>query len=321
MLEEKTKTKEKDSGMIPGSFDPVFKEIFTSGDCRNFVCTLISLITGLDLDYLKKNLKVVNPNLKKSRAKEKTKPTDVILSIKGNLINIEMNNKYYDGLFQKNDMYQHTILSRSMKSGDSYKKIKNMIQINIDNFSKFKKEISVFKLMEIDTGEIENEYYVKYHISLSKILDKYYNGDKLNYLEKLLCVIGVKDEGVLNKISKGDKILMEASKKIEDLNLSDLYSDLYDVEKDRQMAEKAMEDYIREEATKQGIEQGIKQGIKQGIEQGIEQGFEQGIEQGIEQGASSRNIEIAKNLIKNNVDIDIIARSTGLSKEEIESFE
>ena len=149
MLEEKTKTKEKDSGMIPGSFDPVFKEIFTSGDCRNFVCTLISLITGLDLDYLKKNLKVVNPNLKKSRAKEKTKPTDVILSIKGNLINIEMNNKYYDGLFQKNDMYQHTILSRSMKSGDSYKKIKNMIQINIDNFSKFKKEISVFKLMEI----------------------------------------------------------------------------------------------------------------------------------------------------------------------------
>ena len=78
-----------------------------------------------------------------------------------------------------------------------------------------------------------------------------------------------------------------------------------------------MEDYIREEATKQGIEQGIKQGIEQGIKQGIEQG----IEQGNEQGASSRNIEIAKNLIKNNVDIDIIARSTGLSKEEIESFE
>ena len=138
MLEQKVNVKEKDSGMIPGSFDPVFKEIFTSGDCRNFVCTLISLITGLDLNYLKKNLKVVNPNLKKDRAKEKTKPTDVILSIKGNLINIEMNNKYYDGLFQKNDMYQHTILSRSMKSGDSYKKIKNMIQINIDNFSKFK---------------------------------------------------------------------------------------------------------------------------------------------------------------------------------------
>ena len=304
MIKQKVNVKEKDSGMIPGSFDPVFKEIFTSGDCRNFVCTLISLITGLDLNYLKKNLKVVNPNLKKDRAKEKTKPTDVILSIKGNLINIEMNNKYYDGLFQKNDMYQHTILSRSMKSGDSYKKIKNMIQINIDNFSKFKKEISVFKLMEIDTGEIENEYYVKYHISLSKILDKYYNGDKLNYLEKLLCVIGVKDKGVLNKISKGDKILMEASKKIEDLNLSDLYSDLYDVEKDRQMAEKAMEEYIREEATKQGIKQGIEQGIEQGIKQGI----------------NSRNIEIAKNMIDSKIELNIISKCTGLSIEEIENL-
>lgn len=300
MIKQKVNVKEKDSGMIPGSFDPVFKEIFTSGDCRNFVCTLISLITGLDLNYLKKNLKVVNPNLKKDRAKEKTKPTDVILSIKGNLINIEMNNKYYDGLFQKNDMYQHTILSRSMKSGDSYKKIKNMIQINIDNFSKFKKEISVFKLMEIDTGEIENEYYVKYHISLSKILDKYYNGDKLNTHEKLLCVIGVKDKGVLNKISKGDKILMEASKKIEDLNLSDLYSDLYDVEKDRQMAEKAMEEYIREEATKQGIKQGIEQGIKQGI--------------------NSRNIEIAKNMIDSKIELNIISKCTGLSIEEIENL-
>ena len=101
---------------------------------------------------------------------------------------------------------------------------------------------------------------------------------------------------------------MEASKKIEDLNLSDLYSDLYDVEKDRQMAEKAMEEYIREEATKQGIEQGIKQGIEQGIEQGIKQGF------------SSRNIEIAKNMIDSKIDLNIISKCTGLSKEEIENL-
>ena len=48
------------------------------------------ILAQLTLNYLKKNLKVVNPNLKKDRAKEKTKPTDVILSIKGNLINITM---------------------------------------------------------------------------------------------------------------------------------------------------------------------------------------------------------------------------------------
>lgn len=62
-----------------------------------------------------------------------------------------MNNNYYEGLFQKNDMYQHTILSRSMKKGQSYKNLKKVIQINIDNFNCFQKVISVFKLMEIDT--------------------------------------------------------------------------------------------------------------------------------------------------------------------------
>ena len=51
------------------------------------------------------------------------------------------NGKYYEGLFEKNDMYQHTILSRTMKSGDSYKRLKQMIQINIDAFSKFSKDI------------------------------------------------------------------------------------------------------------------------------------------------------------------------------------
>ena len=42
--------------------------------------------------------------------------------------------------------------------------------------------------------------------------------------------------------------------------------------------------------------------------------------QGLEQGISSRNIEIARNLLDNNVSIDIIIKSTGLSKEKIEEL-
>ena len=66
------------------------------------------------------------------------------------------NGSYYEGLFEKNNMQEHTILSRTMRSGESYKRLKQMIQINIDAFSKFKKDISVFKLMEVDTHEIKN---------------------------------------------------------------------------------------------------------------------------------------------------------------------
>ncbi|MBR2998012.1 MAG: hypothetical protein IKF37_02910, partial [Bacilli bacterium] len=45
--------------------------------------------------------------------------------------------------------------------------------------------------------------------------------------------------------------------------------------------------------------------------------YEKGISQGIEQKAE----EIAKKLLKNNVDLDIIANSTGLSKKQIKELQ
>jgi predicted transposase/invertase (TIGR01784 family) len=41
-------------------------------------------------------------------------------------------------------------------------------------------------------------------------------------------------------------------------------------------------------------------------------------EEGREEGREERNIEIAKELLKNGIDIDIIAKSTSLTREQIE---
>ena len=60
--------------------------------------------------------------------------------------------------------------------------------------------------------------------------------------------------------------------------------------------------------------------LKEAREKGIEQGIEKGIEQGIEKGIEQEKIEIAKELLNNNVSLDIIMKSTGLSKEEIEKL-
>ncbi|CDF11412.1 putative uncharacterized protein [Mycoplasma sp. CAG:776] len=43
-------------------------------------------------------------------------------------------------------------------------------------------------------------------------------------------------------------------------------------------------------------------------------------ELGIEQGKQERNIEIAKNMLMKNMDINIISEITGLSVEEIEKI-
>lgn len=45
-----------------------------------------------------------------------------------------------------------------------------------------------------------------------------------------------------------------------------------------------------------------------------------GMKEGEKIGLEKKQKEIAKNLLKNNVDIDIIVNSTGLTKEEIEKL-
>ncbi len=316
---EKTKNE-----IIPATFDPVFKEVFTSPDCHNFVCTLISLLTKIDLNFLKKHLKVINSNLPREKVNEKASETDVLLSVEGHIINIEMNKDYYEGLFIKNDLYQHKVISRVLKKGDTYIELKRVIQINIDNFSRFQKEISEFKLMEVETGEIENESYIKYHISLSKIREKYYNGGELSYLEKLLLMIGMDKKEELEEVSEGDEVMMELRKKVEILSDEEAFADLYDVERQERMIYntkmKYAEDKGLEKGMAKGMEKGMKKGMAKGLKEGLEKGKKEGKKAGIIEGSELTKIDIAKNMLEENMDIKLIMKLTGLSNEEIKKI-
>ncbi|MCE1736584.1 hypothetical protein LWT78_23475 [Enterobacter hormaechei] len=73
---------------------------------------------------------------------------------------------------------------------------------------------------------------------------------------------------------------------------------------------------IAEELKQEGRREGLEQGLEQGREQGREQGLEQGREQGREQG----KLETARAFLQNGVSVDIIIRSTGLSREQIEAL-
>ena len=66
---------------------------------------------------------------------------------------------------------------------------------------------------------------------------------------------------------------------------------------------------LRDEGKNEGRIQGIKEGLKEGLEQGMEKGMEV--------GAKSRALEVARKLIKMNLNLDQIVESTGLPKKEI----
>ena len=59
---------------------------------------------------------------------------------------------------------------------------------------------------------------------------------------------------------------------------------------------------------------------KEAFDDGISQGIQQGISQGISQGELQAKIQTAKNMLKDNIDLCIIQKYTGLSVEEIEQI-
>ncbi|EAB6419214.1 hypothetical protein D6S13_24875 [Salmonella enterica subsp. enterica] len=67
-----------------------------------------------------------------------------------------------------------------------------------------------------------------------------------------------------------------------------------------------------------------EKGRQEGLQQGIEQGFEKGIEKGREEErvlAYQRQLNMARNLLKNGVSLELIVESTGLSREELISLQ
>ena len=107
--------------------------------------------------------------------------------------------------------------------------------------------------------------------------------EKNKYL--LMLDMEIKD---IKKLSK-DKVVREYMEKIEKLNNDPMFINWITKEKDEQMIKNTQ----LYNATQNGLNLGIEQ----------------------------RNIEIAKNLSEQNIDISVIMNATGLTKGEIESLQ
>ena len=289
--------------VIEATFDPVFKAIM--GNCPNYLADLISNITGINKDLIKKTFKEKNVEYKVSNALERKKTSDFIFQCRGYIINLECNNEYWEGLIERNEAYFSKIKGELLNKGEQYSKNIKVIQINFDNYKEYEKAlgkevISDFKIRN-GIGLIETESSIKYHINLYKIKERYYKGKDLTRLEKELLILTLDDYKEIIKISEGDEILMEVRDKLYELTNDIDNIGLYDPEKRRKEEEELKIEYHTKLAREEGIEQGI----------------EKGIEQGIKQGTSNEKKFIAKNLLKDGLPIDKISKYTGLSEKQV----
>ena len=285
-----TQYKLEEGKIIPASYDPVFKALLTAEECREYLADIINTITQIPKDVIMNNMEIKNSEHIKNHVKEKGKVSDLIIDIEKNRINLECNKEYYEGLFEKNNAYQHKLAAEQLLVGENWIDEKKIIQINFDFFTKFdERTIIKFMIVDVERNLVETENFEKYHVNLDLIYKLYYNKTrKLSKEEKELLLLTVDDKLEIEKIVRGDDTMEKAKDKLVELSNDEELVGMYD----KELMDKKIKNTMIRSAEITGEKRGIKQKTK----------------------------EIVTNMLNKGLDIKFIIECTGISGNEIDKI-
>ncbi len=224
---------------------------------------------------------------------------------------------------QGNETYKSRVLyywsrayTSQIKEGDSYSLLRPVISINVLNFNLINESDHYHNLFcltkDTDTSIILTDHLYIHFLELPKLIEK----TTLNHLEKWLYFLKYEGNKDMSIIIKDDEVFRKAHNEYKKFTHNDRLRELYEsrIEAERR--------YITdiEFAEEKGIKIGEEKGIIIGEEKGIKIGEEKGIIIGEEKGKKEREIEIAKKMLEQGLDIQTINKITGLSHREIEKI-
>ena len=219
--------------------------------------------------------------------------------------------RLYDSQLQKSQDYN--LLQKTICIG--------ILDYNLPEVPKSYPPHSIWKIM--NTCDSSNDKVENFHktiltnlfelhiIELPKV-KKYLEQNPNDIIAQwMLFMSDVNNEEVVN-VMRTNKEIREAMSKLEKITAD---KELMEIIEARDKAER---DYISgmKNAERIGMERGMRRGRKHGIKEGRKEGKEEGLKEGINQ----TKIETAKNLLAENIDINIISKATGLLVEEIEKL-
>ncbi len=205
--------------------------------------------------------------------------------------------------------YAAKAYSRQADKGDQYHNLKEIIFIAIADCVLFPNK-SEYKSKHTIRDEDTNEHDLKDFYFIFIELPKFPKNkeDQLeNIVEKWVYFFRYADETSeeeLEKIIGSDVIIKKAYEELNRFNWSEKEFIAYEQEIKRILDEQAV----------------LAQKLDDATEKGREEGREEGIQIGHEKGRKEREIEVAKNLLKAGVSIDIIAQTTGLTVNEVKDL-
>ena len=308
--------------------DLVFKKLFGSEENKDILLSLINAV--LPEDQQVQTLSLKNPYNVSDYAEGKLSILDIKAEDEaGNIYDIEMQIKgtsfygrrtlyYWAKIFGSQlDYLSQEELEAKLKKGKSYTDLNKCIVISLMDFEFFRDERyhRCFVLKDRETDEthpdlayldlyfVELEKFEKKHKAVKTVLDRWVqflnNADlysKENLPQELAEIAPIR----------------KASEKLEIMYLDKKEREYYEAQQKRYLDESSR---IRE-----AVEQAVQVAVEQAVQVAVEQAVQVAVEQTREQATLTRNLEIAKKLLKRGLSNEEIAEDTGLSLAQIEEL-
>jgi predicted transposase/invertase (TIGR01784 family) len=228
-----------------------------------------------------KEIKYLNTEITPDNIYIRGKRLDALLETNEGQIGIEVNARPKDYIHPRNTAFLCDRYANYVEVGHNYYEDFKIIQINLSYGLKDNKRIRIYKIQDEEGKEFVKNFII-YEINMD-YYQKIWENKNEEEIEKnkYLIMQNLKKEE-LKKWSKQDKEIREYMEKIEKLNENNKFREYMTYEEDEEKIHNSLK------------EEGFREGIKK------------------------KSIEIAKKLLKENIPIDIISKTTSLSIDEIE---
>ena len=294
-------------------YDRAFKTIFKADTDRFLIKILLKGLLGIDVVEVEE----IDSEFKVYGLDEKQERCDYLVKVDGLSILMECNRVYSSKLKDRNlSHFRRLINDQGFGS----------VMLNFDNYDVegSGRLYSRYALRSDNDDKFYDGVMEIFHINLSKFNKMVYTKeeiDKLNEMEKALLIFKTRHRENLSMLTEGDANFMKFKQLYEDMTNDKKLIDEYTKEELEIMAfgeELAKE--IAEELAEELAEEKAKELAEEKAKELAEEKVKEIVEEKKQEGINSRNIEIAKNMLKDNIDINTISKYTSLSKKEIEKL-
>ena len=292
VIDEKEENKKEKFYMLS---DRIVKKLFTNGSkaSEDLLYLIISKAIKVPIENLKRDFKIMHPEIALND-KNINSEADLVYENDKIYISLEINYSDYKSLSKKNFSYVCCLYLRDLLPNSDYKNLKEVYSINIDGFDYFGQNKFIYESEMIEKNLLMPRNLGIHCIDINlEYLEKLGYNNITDELEKSLYIFVCNNKNILYELYEEGSFMREFLKEAEKLS-HDLDELLY---------------YDKKKLDQEMV-----------YNNGKEDGIEQGIEQGIEEGEKRKSLEIAKNLINQEISIDVISKATGLTKEEIENL-